>query len=136
MAAITLNNRKVVDGPRNTIQQVFLSGNGTNAELTNQVIYDHSAASGSADDAKVMSIRGSAKTCDIFFKWDATADVEFFHIPAGEQVEVDFSKFGGLSNNSTAGKTGDVMIATVGLTSANAEATFEICLKKKEATNR
>jgi hypothetical protein len=51
--------------------------------------------------------------------WDATADVLIMSFGDDEFVSFDFSRFGGLTNNSGAGKTGDVLFTTVGATAGD-----------------
>ena len=46
--------------------------------------------------------------------WDATTDVVILTVGDADFVTFDFSRFGGLSNNSGTGKTGDVLFTTVG----------------------
>jgi len=45
--------------------------------------------------------------------WDASTDVEAYKL-LDTTADIDFSTFGGLQNNSGSGKTGDIMITTVG----------------------
>ena len=45
--------------------------------------------------------------------WDASTDVEAYKL-LDTTGDIDFSTFGGLQNNSGSGKTGDIMITTVG----------------------
>lgn len=45
-------------------------------------------------------------------KWDANTDVLAFTIPQNTMQFWDLSEFGGLTNNSGAGKTGDVLFST------------------------
>jgi hypothetical protein len=51
--------------------------------------------------------------------WDATTDVLCAHIPQNEMYEADFMAFGGLTNNSGTGKTGDILFTTTGHTSGD-----------------
>ena len=51
--------------------------------------------------------------------WDATTDVLIMAFGADEFVSFDFSRFGGLTNNSGGGKTGDVLFTTVGSTAGD-----------------
>jgi hypothetical protein len=51
--------------------------------------------------------------------WDATTDVLVLTLGDGDFVSFDFSRFGGLTNNASAGKTGDVLFSTVGAASGD-----------------
>lgn len=46
--------------------------------------------------------------------WDATTDLIADTIPADVMYNMCFDSFGGIPNNSGAGKTGDVLFTTVG----------------------
>jgi hypothetical protein len=46
--------------------------------------------------------------------WDATTDVVILTVGEADFVSFDFSRFGGLTNNSGAGRTGDILFTTVG----------------------
>ena len=48
--------------------------------------------------------------------WDATTDVVILTVGEADFVSFDFSRFGGLTDNSGAGKTGDILFSTVGAT--------------------
>lgn len=51
--------------------------------------------------------------------WDATADVLIMSLGESDFFSFDFSRFGGLTNNAGAGKTGDVLFTTVGATAGD-----------------
>ena len=57
--------------------------------------------------------------------WDATADVVCFIVTESTAGHLDFSCFGGLTNNAGAGKTGDVKFTT---TAADAGDTYSIIM--------
>lgn len=46
--------------------------------------------------------------------WDATADVSILTMTEGPGQSVSFADIGGLTNNSGAGKTGDVLLTVTG----------------------
>jgi hypothetical protein len=46
--------------------------------------------------------------------WDATTDVLIMSMGENDFFTFDFTRFGGLTNNSGAGKTGDILFTTVG----------------------
>lgn len=51
--------------------------------------------------------------------WDATTDVLIATLGEADFVTFDFSRFGGLTNNAGAGKTGNVLFTTVGAASGD-----------------
>ena len=46
--------------------------------------------------------------------WDATSDVICIELGENQSGDSDFSTFGGLTNNSGSGKTGDLLFTTIG----------------------
>ncbi len=50
--------------------------------------------------------------------WDATTNVPLLNLPQDWEDTMDFSAFG-IPNNSAAGKTGDIVVTTVGATAAD-----------------
>ena len=61
--------------------------------------------------------------------WDATTDVLCIELGENQSGNHEYSVFGGLTNNSGSGKTGDVMFTTVGHTSAD---TYTIILDMRK----
>jgi hypothetical protein len=51
--------------------------------------------------------------------WDATTDVVCVTIGEADFVTFNFSRFGGLTNNAGAGKTGNLLFTTVGAASGD-----------------
>lgn len=51
--------------------------------------------------------------------WDADTDVLILTLGEADFVTFDFSRFGGLTNNAGAGKTGDILFTTVGAASGD-----------------
>jgi len=50
--------------------------------------------------------------------WDAGTDLPLLNLPADWEDTIDFSAFG-IPNNAGAGKTGDILVTTVGATAAD-----------------
>lgn len=46
--------------------------------------------------------------------WDASTDILVMSLGENDFFSFDFSRFGGLTNNAGAGKTGDILFTTVG----------------------
>jgi hypothetical protein len=51
--------------------------------------------------------------------WDASTDLFCIELGENQSGDHDYTKFGGLTNNSGSGKTGDVNFTTVGHTDAD-----------------
>ena len=60
----------------------------------------------------IERIYASTHGMGVDVKWDANTDVLAFTIPQNTMQFWDLSEFGGLTNNSGAGKTGDVLFST------------------------
>jgi hypothetical protein len=61
--------------------------------------------------------------------WDATTDAICETIPADQFYLMDYSSFGGLSNNAGSGKTGDVLFTTVGAAAGDRYTIILECIK-------
>ena len=61
--------------------------------------------------------------------WDATTDVIVETVPQNIMYTADYSSFGGIPNNSGAGKTGDVLFTTVGASSGDRYTVILECIK-------
>ena len=61
--------------------------------------------------------------------WDATSNVIIMQLGENQSGHHDYRDFGGLSNNSGSGKTGDVLFTTVGHSSAD---TYSIILSMRK----
>lgn len=51
--------------------------------------------------------------------WDATTDVIALTFGDADFVSLDFSRFGGITNNAGTGKTGDLLFTTIGASSGD-----------------
>lgn len=51
--------------------------------------------------------------------WDATTDVVALTFGEADFISLDFSRFGGITNNAGTGKTGDLLFTTVGAASGD-----------------
>ena len=61
--------------------------------------------------------------------WDASTDLLCIELGENQSGNKDYTGFGGLTNNSGSGKTGDIMFTTVGHTSAD---TYTIILEMRK----
>ena len=111
--ANTIETQTIVDGDRNLVVHVHIDGDGTGEE-TNTVLIDASTYTPAFTDVKLMSISSNLIGFSAELIWDATVNVHGWVMPDYEQ-DKDFSKIGGLVNRAGAGKTGDMLLTTVGL---------------------
>lgn len=113
--ADTVTSQTLVNGSRNLVMKFTNASDGTGEAAVTKV--DVSALGYS--DVKIDRIHFSATGMGVRLLWDATSDVTAFEIGAGETGTLDFCKFGGLTNNAGAGKTGDINLTTTGATNGD-----------------
>ena len=68
------------------------------------------------DDLVIDWVQWDISGMNVQIDWDATANVTALLLGAGQGVQ-DYRIFGGVSNNAGAGKTGDVLVTTIGAAS-------------------
>ena len=112
----TVTNRTLHDGPRNAVVLLTNSSDGTGESAVLKVdVSGLNALTGQAcTGVNIRRVRYNTFGMAVNLLWDATADVTFA-ILQGDGV-FDCTGFGGISNNSGAGKTGDIVLTTVGHT--------------------
>lgn len=116
----------LIQGSRKYINYITLVSDGS--EETDLVVYDSSvvcAAVGIPDNLNAsiekihISAYKAANVGQIVLEFDAATDVlamPFTIAAAGEtHYHFDFSEFGGLKNYAGTGRTGDVLLTTLGL---------------------
>ena len=116
--ADTVASQTIFDGERVAVMKFTCISDGTGE--TNVV---------KVDPASLLPSGGSGKACDavsilkadvmengmqLQLNWDATTPVPIFMAPSNSQFKHDWSSFGGMINNSGAGKTGKITLTTVG----------------------
>jgi len=120
--AATATQQIINDGPRNLNVKYTIAG--TTGDASAVKLVDASAfndAEGNALGANSLTLIGIDASLTGFsckLAWDATTDVDLIEIPSDEPVKQDFSKIGGIKDNSGAGSTGDVMFTTTGYTAS------------------
>ena len=123
----TLATQILNDGERNATVKGYITGDAT--QLTDAVLVDVSALSGSPTSVKIMGIKAQLSAFTATLEWDATTDVPILEIPADQELDQSYRRFGGLQNNGGAGVTGDITITTL-LIAAGANGTIILELKK------
>ena len=118
--AVTLTT--VEDGPKKAIFYLTNTSDGTGEAAVLKV--DVSGLSSLQDGTACTGVRiGKIIFTNVGMSvkllWDASTDVLALHLPQDYADTLDFSD-GGLKNNSGSGKTGDIMLTTVGHASGDA----------------
>ena len=118
--ANSVNTQVVLDGPRNCVVKV--EGILDTSDLASQVIIDPATLLGTDNTGglKALGLRIERITFSVedFLEcrlaWDATTPTRIEEL-AGRGV-AKFERFGGLTNNSGAGRTGKILLSTEGWT--------------------
>ena len=108
-------SQTLLDGERMAIMKFtnLSDGTGESKVIKVDVSALSSSASGQAcDGVTITKIHASTHGLEVQIYWDATTDVFCWCVPQNSTYSMDFEKFGGLTNNAGAGKTGDVLFST------------------------
>lgn len=135
--AVTATSQTLFDGERVAIMKFYFTTTDTTGE-TNVVKVTPSAlaasnAGGACDAVSILKVHALTNGVSVQMSWDATTPVVIETVPQNTQYSMDYSQFGGLTNNGGAGKTGKVLFSTVG---ATANSTYTVTLEmQKHYTN-
>ena len=122
--ANTITLQTLVDGSTNLVVKAHIVGDNSGDEAAT-VLIDASAYS--ADSLKIEKIYSSLAGFSVNLIWDATTNVDIVTLTQSDST-MDFREFGGLWNNAGTGKTGDILMDTVGLGAE--EGTLILCMRK------
>ena len=113
--ADSVTSQTIIDGERTVIMKFtnISDGTGETAVLKVDVSALAPSASGSAcNNVTVTKIYIANHGMEVRMFWDATTDVPFFLSSSGATQTLDMTGFGGITNNSGTGSTGDIMFST------------------------
>lgn len=112
--ANTVDVQILEEGLRNLVIKLTIKGDGTGDE--NDTVIIDPASFLNADDLKAMKVTpGSVLGFDIKFLYEGSpTSLEFAVFSAGTNEEIDWTPAGGNINGVT-GKTGKILLTTVGL---------------------
>jgi hypothetical protein len=110
MANVT-STQIILDGPRNVV--VKATGVLDTSDVTNLVIVNAAALLLAPPKLKIMKINYSVSDgMMVRLAWDATTDVPILSLSGQDHIK--FDKFGGLTNDSGAGRNGNILLSTTG----------------------
>lgn len=112
--ADAVTSQILVDGAKNVVMKFTNLSDGTGEAAVTKV--DVSALQGAPTEVRIDKIWSCVSGMAVSILWDADTDVPAFIIGQDTSGEFDFRCFGGLKNNSGAGKTGDIKFTTLGHT--------------------
>lgn len=112
--ANTIKTDIIHDGERKVIVNVVITGDGSGDEAATTIVAKANLT-GTFDELKLIGIKAQLSSFAAQLLWDADANVAFESIPADTSVDQDYRSFGGKINTAGFGKTGDILLTTVGL---------------------
>jgi len=108
---ITATTQTLNDGARNLIVQWTGISDGSGSEtLVNKV--DVSALTPRCGSVKIKRITGTVEFGVVELYWDALVPKKFAELSG--TIDLCYEKSGGLVNNANGGKTGDLLLSTIG----------------------
>jgi hypothetical protein len=108
-------SQTILDGSRNVVVKLTNLSDGTGEAAVLKV--DVSALSGAPSRVTIDRVHYCVNGMVARLLWDATTDVTALEL-AGDGC-LDFTSFGGLTNNAGTGVTGDILLTTVGHTASD-----------------
>lgn len=114
--ADTVTSQTILNTPYRLVMKFTNVSDGTGESAVKKVDVSAFTAGEKAATCTGVTIDRIYYTLDgmkVQLLWDASTDVEAYKL-LDTTADIDFSTFGGLQNNSGSGKTGDIMITTVG----------------------
>lgn len=114
--ADAVTSQTIFDGDRKCIMKFtnVSDGTGESAVLKVDVSTLNTSQGRTCTSVAIEKIEAVTFGMGVDILWDATADVVAISVGADQFQTFDFTRFGGLTNNSGAGKTGDVLFTTFG----------------------
>lgn len=125
----TITKQTINDGPRNLVVKYNLKSDGTEETVAN--VIDASSYDPAFVESSIMKLEYSM-TGNFHGKliWDATTNVDMIALSPDGHPKLNYWDIGGLPNNAGAGKTGDILLETVGI-AANDELTIVLHIHKE-----
>jgi hypothetical protein len=119
--ADAVTSQIIFDGTRTAVMKFtnISDGTGESAVLKVDVSALTSFQGQTCTGVNIVNLDAITVGMGVDLLWDASTDVICYTVGADQFVSFDFNRFGGLSNNAGAGKTGDLLFTTVGASSGD-----------------
>ena len=127
--ADAVTSQTLMDGERVAIMKFTNISDGTGETAVTKVNVSNLARSGSGLACTGVIVNKITSVChglEVRMYWDATTDVPFFLSTINTNYENDFTDIGGITNNSGAGKNGNIVFSTA---DASAGDTYTVVLE-------
>ena len=111
----TVATQMLLDGERLVIQKFTNISDGTGEVAVNKVIVANLAPNAfgvACTGVKINKIWATTHGMEVRILWDATTDLLTWMLPQNTNYFMDFSEFGGLTNNAAPTKTGNIAFTT------------------------
>jgi len=125
-------SQTILDGERLFIGKFtnISDGTGETAVVKVDVSTLNPSASGNAcNGVKINKIWMAAHGMEVRILWDADVNVLAWQVTSNGPYLMDFSSFGGISNNSGTGRNGDIAFSTHDATAGDAYTIILECIK-------
>jgi hypothetical protein len=130
--ADAVTTQTILDGERLVIQKFTNISDGTGEAAVVKVDVSTLAADNlghACTGVKINKVWAQTYGMAVDILWDADTNVIADTIPADVMYKMCFSDFGGIPNNSSTGKTGDVLFTTTGATAGDRYTIILECIK-------
>jgi len=120
--ADAVTSQTIADGERNAVMKFTNVSDGTGEAAVAKVDVSALASNSrgvACSEVRLMQVRYAVVGMSVQMYFDATANVLLLEIAESSNGNLEFDDFGGISNNSGSGKTGDILFTTVGHTSGD-----------------
>tara|TARA_R110002012_G_C11284866_1_gene571237 strand:- start:20 stop:427 length:408 start_codon:yes stop_codon:yes gene_type:complete len=132
--ADAVSTTTIVDDDKRLLVQLTNLSDGTGEDAVNKVdvsglatrSFDGTTCTGVKINKIYHSVVGFTQV-QLF--WDATANTVAVALAQDSNGHMDFSTFGGLQNTSASGKTGDILLTTLGAASNDSYVIVLDCVK-------
>jgi|TARA_A100000171_G_scaffold41899_1_gene42947 hypothetical protein len=120
--ADTVASQTLADGPKTAVLKLTNISDGSGESAVTKVDVSALQPSADGDTCTGVTIERIWWQCigmKVQILWDATTDLFCIELGENQSGDHDYTKFGGLTNNSGSGKTGDLKFTTVGHSSGD-----------------
>lgn len=123
----TITKHTLLDGSRWLIVKVHITGA---TDLNDDVLIDASTYSPAFTNERLMKVEGNMAGLKLNLEWEANTDVPILAIGDGAFCH-DFTDIGGVPNNASTGKNGDILGVSEGA-SADTYGVITFYIKKED----
>ena len=113
--ADAVTTQTLLDGERLAVMKFTNISDGTGETAVTKVTVSSLAPSNSGRTCTGVTVTRISSVChgmEVRMFWDATTDVPFFMTTVNTNYMNDFTDIGGITNNSGAGKNGNIVFST------------------------